>query len=334
MLDIFKDDAFSELALTDTVNKLPFVPGQASAAVPWAASGVSKLTIAIEEKGGELAIVNPSPRGSPGETFDKQKRVLRDLRIPHYQINDGIYADEVQGVRPYGQETGVMSLRAYVDDRMAELIREKLDVTMEYQRLGALKGIILNGDSTTLYNLFTVFGVSQPTERDFALDGGASNGHVRKECAAIHRVIAEHMGGIPWSGVGALCSPEFFDALIAEPECRETFLNQQEASELRGGYAFGRFSYGGIMFEEYRGSVGGNALITANKAHFFPLSAPGLYRTVYGPADYNDTVNTIGLPRYARQREFPNGKGIDLEIQSNALSYCTRPGVLVQGKTT
>jgi hypothetical protein len=334
MLDIFKDDAFSEIALTDAINKIPFIPGQASAVVPWQPSGVSKLTIAIEQKEGALAIVNPSPRGGPGTTFDKDKRTIRDLRVPHYQIDDAVYADELQGVRAYGQETGVQSVSEFVNSRMQDHGTLRMDVTMEHQRLGALKGIIVDGSGNTVYNLFTEFAVAQPTERDFALDNAAANGHVRKECAAITRVIAEHMGGIPWSGVGALCSPEFFDALIAEEEVRVTYLNQQEAAQLRGGYAYGRLSYGGILFEEYRGSVGGSALITANKAHFFPLSAPGLYRTYYAPADYVDTVNTIGLPRYARQREMPNGKGIELEMQSNALSIVTRPGVLVQGKTT
>ena len=51
----------------------------------------------------------------------------------------------------------------------------------------------------------------------------------------------------------------------------------------------------------------------------------------FGPADYTETVNTIGLPRYAKQYPMPNGKGINLEVQMNAISLCTRPEVLRQG---
>jgi hypothetical protein len=334
MLNIFESDAFNEIALTDAINKIPFVPGQAGRAVDWAESGVSKLTIAIEEKEGTLALVAPTPRGGPGKTFDKSKRKLRDLRVPHYQIDDGIYADEVQGLREFGQEQGVVALQNYVNARMAEHAQWRMDPTLEHQRLGALKGIILDSNGDTIYNLFTEFGVTQPSEVDFALDNATADGHVRKTCAAVIRTIAAHLGGLPFSGVRALCSPEFFDALIQEQETRVTYLNQAEASELRTGYAFGSFNYGGIMFEEYRGEVGGSALITANKAHFFPVGVPGLYRTYNAPADYIDTVNTIGLPRYARQRPMPNQKGIELELQMNSLSICLRPGVLVQGKTT
>ena len=47
-----------------------------------------------------------------------------------------------------------------------------------------------------------------------------------------------------------------------------------------------------------------------------------------------DTVNTVGLPRYAKQWMSQNGKRIEMESQSNPLSYCTRPRVLLQGTTT
>jgi hypothetical protein len=53
---------------------------------------------------------------------------------------------------------------------------------------------------------------------------------------------------------------------------------------------------------------------------------------VYAPADYIETVNTKGMPRYAKQYPMPNDKGVNLEVQSNPLCYCVRPNTLVQGK--
>ena len=58
-------------------------------------------------------------------------------------------------------------------------------------------------------------------------------------------------------------------------------------------------------------------------------------RTVYAPADYIETVNTIGLPRYAKQatdQEF--GRWVKLHTQSNPLPICTRPKTLIKGKRT
>jgi hypothetical protein len=74
--------------------------------------------------------------------------------------------------------------------------------------------------------------------------------------------------------------------------------------------------------------------VGTDAVHIFPVGVPGLYRTVYAPADYIETVNTLGLPRYARQWQSANGKRVEMESQMNALSYCTRPKVLMVGATT
>ena len=65
-----------------------------------------------------------------------------------------------------------------------------------------------------------------------------------------------------------------------------------------------------------------------------PSGVPGLFRTVYAPADYIETVNTPGQRLYGKQWEMQNGKGVNLEFQMNALHYCTRPRVLIPGKRT
>lgn len=331
MLDIFGQNAFSVLSLTDAINKVPFTPGRAGQVVDWAERGVSTLSIAIEEKEGALQLINPTPRGGPGETRGKDKRTVRQLTVPHYQIDDTIMADEVQGVRAFGQESAVQTVFGLVNDRMAEHVRESFDPTLEYQRIGALKGVILNGDGSTLYNLFTEFSVSPPSTVDFSFSPTSSDGGIRTKCTGVIRTIANALGAQMFTGVHAFCGDEFWDDLIASKEVRETYLNQQEARELRGGVAWDSLSYGGVLFENYRGSVGGSPFINEDECRFFPVGVPGLFRTVYAPADYIETVNTMGLPRYAKQIRMPNDKGIEIEMQSNALSYCTRPAVLIRG---
>jgi len=331
VLDVFKQDAFSVISMTDAINKRPFIPGRAGAVAGWAEQGVATLTVMIEEQSGYLALVNPTPRGGPGSAYAKVGRTARVLSIPHYQIDDGINADEVQGVRAFGQESQVQTVMSVVNSRMASHVQEKLDPTLEYQRIGAIKGIILNADGSTLYNLFTEFGVGVPDTVYFNL-AAADDGALRNTCAQVARTLAGTLAGIPFSGIYALCGDEFFDALIANPEVRATYLNQQDASQLRTGVpVYGQFNFGGITWENYRGGTGLDPFIAADSCQLFPTGVPGLFRTIYGPADYLETVNTIGLPRYARQWEMHNGKGIHLEVQMNALNYCTRPNVLIPG---
>lgn len=342
VLDVFKTDPFNVISMTDAINKIPFVAGRAGQVIDWNEQGVPTTSIMLEEVNGVLTIINPSPRGGPGAAIAKQKRTARTLTIPHYQRDDAIYADEVQGVREFGQEQSVKTVQGVVNARMAEHATD-MDLTLEYQRVGAVKGVILNGDGSTLYDLFSEFGVSQDAEVDFDLDAASpAAGVLRKACAAQVRAIADHLGGIGFSHVHAFCGDAFFDDLMAHTEVRASYIGTSMAEVLRTGYVlpngqkiYGAFEFGGIVWENYRGTYSGTSkIIDTNKCHLFPMGVPRLFRTVYAPADYVETVNTIGLPRYAKQFPMLNGKGISIEMQSNALSYCTRPNVLIKGKRT
>ena len=45
---------------------------------------------------------------------------------------------------------------------------------------------------------------------------------------------------------------------------------------------------------------------------------------------FNETVNTLGLPIYAKQESRKFDRGTDLHTQSNPLPLCLRPSVLVK----
>jgi hypothetical protein len=333
LLDIFRSDAFSVVELTDAINKLKFVPGRIGALGLFQSTAVSTTTVAIEEKDGILGLVAPTPRGAPGSTLDKALRTIRDFRVPHFELNDAIMAEEVQNVRPFGQQTGLEVVQAKVAERL-QIHLQSHAATEEYARIGAIKGVVTYAGGSSL-NLNTEFGVTAQTEVDFDLDNASPvSGALRAKCASVVRTIQDELGGTPLGAVHAFCSADFYDLLISHPEVRDTYLGWAQAEELRTGYAYGAFPFGGIMWEEYRGSVDGTAFVAPAKCHIFPVGVPGLFRTYYAPADYVETVNTLGLPRYAKQYEMPNGKGIYLDTQMNSLSLCTRPRTLVQGRKT
>lgn len=341
-LDVFNQDAFSVTSLTDAINGIPFVPGRCGQVINWNERGITTTTVMLEEVDGALKLLNPTPRGGPGETKAKDKRRVRSLAVPHYQHDDAVNADEVQGVRAFGSETEVQSVQSLVNQRLADAVNLVLDPTLEYQRLGAVKGVILNADGSTLYDLFTEFGVTQETEIDFDLDAASpASGALRKACAGAVRLVANNLGGVTYGGVHAFCGDAFFDDLIAHTEVVESYRGTPMAQVLREGYVlpngnkvYGAFEFGGIVWENYRGKNGASAMVDTNKCHIFPQGVPGLFRTVYAPADYVETVNTVGLPRYAKQWLSSNGKRIEMESQANPLSYCTRPKVLLKGKRT
>lgn len=338
MLDIFNNDAFSVVRLTDSLRDLKFIPGRIGQMGLFTKRPVDTLSIAIERIGDALNYVPPTPRGSPGQTIQKQRANIRNLTIPHFQRDDAIYADEVQGVRAFGSETALQTIQMKVGDRM-QTHSQDLAATEEHARFGAIKGIVVYSDNVTTLNLFNEFGVSQEATIPFDLAAGSPTmGALRKKFQTeVIRKMADLMEGVPYSGVYAFCGNTFFDNLVTHKEIRETYLNQVGADELRQGYldptsgSYGKFNFAGITFENYRGSIGGTPFVADNEVHFFPIGSPGLFTSYYAPADYIETVNTMGRERYAKMYPEPNGKAQNMEVQTNVLSICKRPRALLKG---
>lgn len=337
MLDIFRGDAYGVVPLSLAINNLKFVPGYLSGRGLFTTTSIATTSVSIEEHNNVLTLVAPSPRGGPGHTMPKVRRSMRMLGIPHFEINDAIMAEEVQGVRPFGQETGTEVVMTKVGERM-QAAGQSLEYTQEHARVGSVKGVITYADGTTL-NLYTEYGLAVPTNIDMNLDAATADGSVRKACAGIIRTMGANLDGQGFTGVEAICGDDFFDAMIKNAEVRATYLQTQAAADLRsayisGGQTWGSFEFGGVLWTNYRGYALGAPMVETNMAYLYPVGVPNLFTTFYAPADYIETVNTMGLPRYVKQYEMPNDKGIHIDTQMNCLNLCTRPLALLRAIMT
>ena len=347
MLNIFEGDAFSVVRLTQALNDMKYAPSRLAELGIFEVESVDTTIISVEKKGDLLVIVPPSQRGGPGVGIGAEPgRDLRALIVPHFEVNDAVMADSIQNVRAFGTESQLETMISKIAARLGIAVNS-FAATEEHARMGAVKGIVTYADGSTL-NLFNEFGVSQEAEIDFDLDNASpAEGALRKKCAGIIRQVANILGGIPFTGLHVLCGDDFFDDLLSHPEVRDTYKGWSEAQILRESYigpnrsSYGIFEFGGLVFENYRGATikgakdgADQTFIGTHQCHVFPLGVPGLFKTVYAPADYEETVNTLGRRLYARQYGMPNGKGRHLDSQMNALQYCSRPKVLIRGKRT
>jgi hypothetical protein len=338
ILDVFKSDAFSVTTLTDAINKMKYVPGRIGSLGLFTPTGVNTTSIVIDEKNGVLQLVSPSPRGGPGTTLPRATRQARSFRVPHFEINDAVMAEEVQGVRSWGSETEVETVQAKLGERMMEAA-QSFAATQEYAQVGAVKGIVTYADGTEL-NLFDEMGITPPA--DVYLDLQASSptpGALRTAITGIARTIGGNLSDIiPFTGLYAICGNNFYDALIQHEEVRASYLSYAAAAQLRDPTvsspmtqgSWGVFQFGGVAWDNYFGAVGDTDFVDTDQAHVFPLGVPRLFRSYYAPADYVETVNTIGQRLYVKQYEMQNTKGIHLDTQMNSLDICTRPGTLIR----
>lgn len=326
--DVFYPTGFTLTELTAALRTIPHLPSQLGDSGLFGYDGVTTTTVQIERDADVLSLVPVGARGSSGSGIGRSQRDLRAFIVPHLPLDDKVLADEVQGVRMFGSESQATPLQMRVMEVMT-LGKRKLDYTLEHHRLGAVKGIVeyLNKDgSTTTLNLFTEFGVAQNT-LDFELDVGTTE--VRLKCDSAINAIEDELGGVPYTGMVAYCGRTFWGNLITHKSVKETYLNQAQAAQLRGNPA-DTLDFGGIRWIKWRGAFNGSQGIAATEAYIIPEGVEGLLIGRFAPADYNETVNTRGEVMYAKGMEMRNGKGWDIEMQSNPLHLCTRPRAIIK----
>jgi len=330
MNNVFNIPAFSMAALTSAINIIPNRYGRMEALNLFPAKPVRTRQVIVEEQNGVLNLLPSMPPGSPGTVGARGKRTVRSFVIPHIPHDDVVLPEEVQGIRAFGSETEMESV-AGVMARHLETMRNKHSITLEHLRMGALKGVILDADGSVLYDLFDEFDITPQT---IAFDLGNAGTNVKAKCLATLAAIEDNLKGEFMTGVHCLCSPEFFAALTGHAKVEKAFENWQQGAILINDVRRG-FTYAGITFEEYRGQATDptgttRRFIAAGEAHAFPLGTVDTFGTYFAPADFNETVNTIGQTLYAKQEPRKFDRGTDLHTQSNPLPMCHRPGVLVK----
>lgn len=325
MIDPFKD-GYTLTQLSQAINVLPNMYNRVGELGVFAFKAQSGNTVSIEMRNGVLALVPTTPWGGPAPKNKSGKRTMRSFSVPHTPLEDTVMAADVIGVRAFGTENVLEAVNVRVNDKLQEM-KNKIDQTMEWRRIGALKGQVLDADGSVLEDYFTAFGITKKSV-NFAL--GTAGTDVRAKCMEVVRHIEDNLHGESMTRAHALVSPEFFDALIAHAKVKEAFANYAEAAQRLGGDMRKGFSFGGLTFEEYRATVDGHRFIDASEGHAFPVGTNQTFTDYGAPADFVETVNTLALPYYARQQNKDFNRGIDLHVQSNRLPMVSRPALIVE----
>lgn len=337
-MDVFRGDAFSAISMTKAVDKVGYVPSLLGS-IPglFEPAPVRTTDVMIESRAHEAALIQTSERGAPLEEQRSERRDIRSFRTTRLAKKSRLYAHELQNIRAFGSETEVQQLQADIARRQFRLRRD-MELTQEHMRLGCVQGIVVDADGTTIYDWSQQFGQSIPAEIDFDLDNAApESGVLRKKCNQVTRSILRNLKGLGGTGVSimALCGDAFWDDLTAHPEVRETYLNTQQAADLREGNAFESFRYGGITWTNYRGTDDNSTVaINSDKARFFPVGA-GIFQVAYAPAERFEFVNTEGSALYSWMvLDKDRDSWADVELFSYPLHVCTMPAALHRARRT
>lgn len=342
VLDVFKTDAFGLNSMIARFDTVEFVPGQALALPIWETDSIDTEVALVERRDEPLIYVNSSPRGAAGQQVSDGKRDIVPIPVPHFQQNATVEAAEVAGVREFGTTNQLQTVESVVM-RKLRMAGTRFNAVEELLSIHALQGIVMDPDGVrTLADLYALLGFTKEVEATWTFHitasdaaGAGGDGSLKENCVKMTRKIRDNlrMGSIV-PQVYCFMTSGFTDRFTKAKEVRDAYRFYENAGQyqtfLREGQQFGKppFRYGDILFEEYRGTG-----IPDNKAIFFPILPAGvqsIYKMIYAPADYIETVNTLGRPRYAKVApDVKFNKYVEMETQMNPLPICLRPQALI-----
>lgn len=317
--------------MTAAINKLPALPVYFRRL--FEVKGVRTTTVSLDIRKGRIVLVSDSERNTAPESLAGRgaKREWKHLSCAHLAMSDTLAPEDLQDVRAFGSNEPISAAEVY-NDKMQQL-KNNLTATMEFHRLGAVKGVVLDADGTNvLHDIFQTFGVAKKTQ-DIAFPKTAADdaNPILTGILKARRHVEAAMGGTPFSHIECVIGSDAYDMLTSHILVRKYFedwlAHRQDFGD--NDYRKRGFTYGGLTFVERSDVVGGHTLVEGKKGHVYPVG-PGLFKQYHAPADWMETVNTMGLEYYSRMDVKPKGRGVDIEVQTNPLTLCTYPEALVE----
>jgi hypothetical protein len=336
-INVFDDDAFSMETLLASLENVDYKPQFLGSLNLFESRPVRTRVVSVESRDNELALIQTTPIGAPPKQLDMSKASVRNFNTVRLAKQSRIMSEELQGIRAFGTESELAQVQTEVARRLARLTAD-MELTWEHHRLGAVQGILLDADGSTLFNYFTEFGVAQPAAVNFPF-GTAAAGEIRPliESEIVRPIIRAAKGAFTQgSRIIGLAGDDFWDELVNHVDVRTQYLNWEAAASLRDATAFGTFRYAGVDWINYRGTDDGSTVaIDSDEAIFFP-DAAGVFEVAWGPAEMMSAVNQPGVP--LRPLVLPDKSGrdafVDIDVYSYPLFLCKRPLTLRRATMT
>lgn len=335
---VFGGDAFTQASMIRGIDRRPYIPNQLDSVIGFEPVRATTDTVYIIGRKRYMSLIRTTLRGAPIEMAAPDDKDARPLRIPRIAKGDQLFAHQLANINPLEDETETDRAAAEVAKKQEKLIGD-VEATFEFQRLGALNGLILDTDGSTLVNFWTEFGITQPADIDLQLDDQTQTvGQLRERIATLIVMPiarASGAGNDPRFKVKALCGDGFWFALTGHTALEKTYLNQVAAAELRRERLWEEFEFAGVTFVHYRGTDDTSTIaIPTSKARFFPVGVPGMWQHVMGPM--NESIPLLGQPgrRYypfLEKDKSEKQQWVQPEIYSYPLFVNARPDLVLTG---
>lgn len=281
--------------------------------------------------------------------WDERKPVLQGVerdytlvKVPHFPVQDMVTPQDVDGNVDIdalfrGEIAVPLTVAKVMADKM-ERMRRAAALTLEFARMRLLKdGSVFAPNGTVSMNYYTEFGL---TRQRIPLDLASSTSSPLSKIGDVYAQVQDSVeSGSVVTDIIALCSPEFFNALISNPFVVESYqyfaqaqgtdiLNQRLGTRAPLDRRYRAFDYGGVTWIEVRGGVGGEFYIEPGMAYIFPRGTDS-FRTMFAPANKFASINREAQQVYAFTTVGEKDDKIELELETNFVNALVRPQIVI-----
>ena len=322
---------------TDEINRIPNQYGWVKSQGIFNTRPTSQTSIVFDKLEATTTLLPQVPRGTRDTTVGRDRKVETfSLPLAYFKHSEYITPEDIQGQRMPGTPDQPETLANVRADKLEDG-RRAVDQTHEYMMIQAVKGVSSTPDGAVLADMFTEFGVVQPTV-NFEL--GTAGTNIDAKIAQVKRGVTKNLKtGGTIQGLDVICSESFFDALIDHPKVREVYLNsqsniqyQRDISDYMPWGISDVFVYRGVRFLTYPAEFilpdGTTEVAVADgEAHVIPR-VRDLFRGYWGPNNKLSGANQGGSPMFAYEYRDRKDEWHEIQMETAPLFFCTNPLVL------
>jgi hypothetical protein len=337
--DFGNNGQFNVADWTQELNVIPNQWGTIGQLGIFSEEGVAEHVVQFEEITKDGNVLVDRVRGERSNVGRDATRKIHSFSIPHFPMEDAILPQDIQGKRAYGSATEAETFDL-VRARKMERIRQNHAWTLEAARAQALVlGTVYAPSGTVTQDWYQEFtGTARPAAIDFVF--GTTTTEILGKIESVIAAIQDNSGSVNFTGVVALCSPQFFAKLISHATVKQAYQYYSSTQEIQrtGGRSSAtamhrEFFYGSVRFIEMRDQYNGTPLIPAGDAYFVPTGTE-FFRTYFSPANRFGLVNTIGEQVYMFEQVAPNGTAYTIETESNFVNALLKPLLVVKANSS
>jgi hypothetical protein len=292
-----------------------------------------------QERGG---VLRDSAYNVRSRVERNDKRQMRTFYVPHFGMDAYITPQDLVNKRAFGSD-GQEELDM-VRARKLGFIRRTIAETAEASAMHAIvTGTAFAPDATINVDWYTTFGKTRKV-KFFDLANAATSINAKCEDVIATMQDDSQNGTVVPANLIALCSPDFFSALIAHNGVQTAWLNWTQLNPLlanrtvAGGLTldarYRHIEMYGITFVEYRGGYYMDGVYTpyvpAGKAYVMPRGASSAFQKVYAPAQRFDTYGQAGQELYVREYLDERAQQWTLMAESNFLHVLREPNLIIE----